>query len=109
MTCLEAGLSKSNLIVDPGIGFGKNLDHNTAILHRLSLFHGLGVPIAIGVSRKSFIAMLSEGEISEQRLPGSLAMAIWAYNQAVQIVRVHDVAETKQALKIYKAIVDDGY
>ena len=53
--------------------------------------------------------MLSEGEISEQRLPGSLAMAVWAYNQAVQILRVHDVAETKQALKIYKAIVDDGY
>ncbi len=107
MICLDAGISKSNLIVDPGIGFGKNLDHNIAILHRLSLFHGLGVPIAIGISRKSFIAALSEGEISEQRLPGSLAMAIWAYNQAVQILRVHDVAETKQALKIYKAIVDD--
>ena len=109
MTCLDAGLSKSNLIVDPGIGFGKNLDHNIAILKRLSLFHSLGVPIAIGVSRKSFIAALSEGEISEDRLPGSLAMAVWTYNQAVQILRVHDVAETKQALKIYKAIVDDGF
>ena len=107
MICLEAGISKSNLIVDPGIGFGKNLHHNIAILNRLSLFHGLGVPIAIGVSRKSFIAGLSKCEISEDRLPGSLAMAVWAYNQAVQILRVHDVAETKQALKIYKAIVDD--
>ena len=109
MICLEAGISKSNLIVDPGIGFGKNLDHNVAILHRLSLFHGLGVPIAIGVSRKSFIAALSGDEPSEQRLPGSLATAIWAYNEAVQILRVHDVAETKQALKIYKAIVDDDF
>ena len=57
--------------------------------------------------RDDIPAMLSEGEISEQRLLGSLAMAVWAYNQAVQILRVHDVAETKQALKIYKAIVDD--
>ena len=109
MICLEAGISKSNLIVDPGIGFGKNLNHNVAILHRLSIFHGLGVPIAIGVSRKSLIAALSEDGPSEQRLPGSLAMAIWAYNQAVQILRVHDVAETKQALEIYKAIVDDNF
>ena len=98
MICLEAGISKSNLIVDPGIGFGKNLDHNIAILNRLSLFHGLGSRLQL-VFQENRLLLLSEGEISEDRLPGSLAMAIWAYNQAVQILRVHDVAETKQALK----------
>ena len=106
--CLESGISLSNIIVDPGIGFGKNLNHNLAILNRLSLFHNLRVPIAIGVSRKSFIASLNEDEPPDQRLAGSLAMAIWACQQGVQILRVHDVAETKQALKIYKAVVDDG-
>ena len=105
--CLESGISLSNIIVDPGIGFGKNLNHNVALLNRLSLFHNLRVPIAIGVSRKSFIASLNEDEPPDQRLAGSLAMAIWACQQGVQILRVHDVAETKQALKIYKAVVDD--
>ena len=105
--CLESGISLSNIIVDPGIGFGKNLNHNVALLNRLSLFHSLRVPIAIGVSRKSFIASLNEDEPPDQRLAGSLAMAIWACQQGVQILRVHDVAETKQALKIYKAVVDD--
>ena len=78
---LEAGISKSNLIVDPGIGF-ENL-HPGYTLTDL-VFSTVKVPIAIGVSRKSFIAGLSKCEISEDRLPGSLAMAVWAYNQAVK-------------------------
>ena len=104
---ISSGFDRSKIILDPGIGFGKNLNHNVALLNRLSLFHSLRVPIAIGVSRKSFIASLNEDEPPDQRLAGSLAMAIWACQQGVQILRVHDVAETKQALKIYKAVVDD--
>ena len=91
--------------MDPGIGFGKNLNHNVAILNRLSLFHSLRVPIAIGVSRKSFIASLNEDEPPDQRLAGSLAIAIWACQQGVQILRVHDVSETLQAINMWHKIV----
>ena len=107
-SCLKAGISSSNLLVDPGVGFGKSKHHNRFILNRLSLFHGLGVPIALGASRKSIIAELSSGEQAEDRLPGSLAIALWALSQGVQILRVHDVTETRQAIKIYQAVVDEA-
>lgn len=106
--CLEAGISSSHLLIDPGVGFGKNKHHNRLILNRLSLFHGLGVPIVLGASRKSIIAELSNGEHADNRLPGSLAIALWALRQGVQILRVHDVAETRQAIKIYQAVVDEA-
>jgi dihydropteroate synthase len=104
--CLKAGLLPENLIVDPGIGFGKNNDHNLSILRRLSLFHSLGAPILLGASRKSLIAGLSNGESANERLPGSLTIGLLAADQGVQILRVHDVAETKQAFLVKRALND---
>lgn len=106
---IEAGVKKSNIVVDPGIGFGKTLSDNLNILKYLTLFHGLGVPILIGASRKSLIRDLTikdyklrgknKKDISpSKRLSGSLAFAIHAYMCGIQILRTHDVFETKQAL-----------
>lgn len=97
---LAAGISREKLIVDPGIGFGKTTAHNAAIMAGLSLFHGLGVPVLLGCSRKRFIAALSDNAPVEARLPGSLAGALQGVSQGVQILRVHDVAETRQALDV---------
>jgi dihydropteroate synthase len=98
--CEAAGIPRSRIAVDPGIGFGKTADHSTDVLRHLAMYHGLGCPLAVGASRKSFIGKLSRGEDTDHRLPGSLAVAIHAVNQGVQIVRVHDVAETRQALAV---------
>ncbi|MBD25786.1 MAG: dihydropteroate synthase [Candidatus Marinimicrobia bacterium] len=107
--CVDAGVSEQNIAVDPGVGFGKSLPHNVDIMDYLSLFHGLGCTIVFGASRKSFIAKLSNGEAADNRLPGSLAAALYAAAQGAQILRVHDVAETCQALKIVQrlAAIDD--
>lgn len=105
--CQAAGIARHRLIVDPGIGFGKTMTHNLQILKDVSLFHALGCPLLIGLSRKFFIARLSAGEAAEARLPGSLAGALYAISQGVQIVRVHDVRETKQAFKVWQAITGD--
>ena len=102
--CLQAGILPENLIIDPGIGFGKNDDHNISILKRISLLHSLGFPILLGMSRKSIIASLSDGEPVDKRLPGSLSAAIYAAGQGVQLLRVHDVSETRQALAIKEAL-----
>ncbi len=101
--CAAAGIAPSRLAVDPGIGFGKTVAHNLEILDRLALFHGLGPPLVLGVSRKSFIAKLSRGEAPKERLPGSLAAALMGLDRGVQILRVHDVAETAQAVAVWRA------
>lgn len=98
--CESAGIPRSKLIVDPGIGFGKSLEHNLRLLGGLSLFHGLGVPVLLGTSRKSFIHKMASARDAKSRLGGSLATALWGVSQGVQIVRVHDVFETSQALTI---------
>ncbi len=103
--CETHRIDASLLVCDPGIGFGKTLEHNLLILRNISKFHGLGVPLLLGTSRKSFIAKLSEGEPENERIPGSLASVLWGLSQGVQIYRVHDVKETVQAFKIYDAIV----
>ncbi|WP_372918095.1 dihydropteroate synthase [Sandarakinorhabdus sp.] len=100
---VAGGVAADAIIADPGIGFGKGLAHNLALLQGLSLLHGLGVPILLGASRKSLIARISAGEPVEQRLPGSLALALAGANAGVQLIRVHDVAETSQALKLWRA------
>lgn len=100
VVCLDAGLRRENLCIDPGIGFGKTVEHNLQILEALSLYHGMGVPVLLGASRKSFIAQASRGETPQNRLPGSLAAVCLAARSGTQIVRVHDVAETKQALAV---------
>ncbi len=101
---VEAGIPRERIIVDPGIGFGKTLDHNLMLLNQLERFHALGAPILVGASRKSFIAKASRGEPADARLAGSLAAALTAVRRGAQILRVHDVAETVQALTIAAAI-----
>jgi dihydropteroate synthase len=102
--CLAAGIARDAIIVDVGIGFGKTLAHNLALLRGLALFHGLGVPLLLGASRKRLIAGIAGAELGvEARLPGSLALALHGAAMGVQIVRVHDVAETVQALDVWRA------
>lgn len=103
--CEQAGLPRSRLIVDPGIGFGKTLAHNLKLLASLGAFHGLGCPVLLGGSRKRFIGELSGEQAADKRLPGSLAAVFQAAAQGVQIVRVHDVAETRQGLDVAEAMM----
>ena len=100
-----AGVSRERIAVDPGIGFGKKDPHNLAILARLALFHATGCAVMLGASRKSFISRLGGGGGTGERIGGSLAAALWAASQGVQLFRVHDVAETRQAFAIRAAIV----
>ena len=102
--CEEAGIPRHGIAVDPGIGFGKTVDHNLEILNRLDIYHRLGVAVLLGVSRKSFIAKLSRSETPKDRVPGSLAAVLAAWAQGVRMFRVHDVAETRQALAVAQAI-----
>lgn len=102
--CKRAGIDASRIVLDPGIGFGKNLQHNLEILDRLALFHGLGCPLLLGTSRKSFIGRLSDAESPKDRLPGSLASGLAGVTRGVQILRVHDAAESRQALTVWQAI-----
>jgi dihydropteroate synthase len=101
-----AGIDRSRLVVDPGIGFGKTVAHNLALLSQLTLFHGLGVPLLVGVSRKGFIGKLSADEPAGRRLGGSLAAGLSAIGQGARIVRAHDVPETLQALRVISALRD---
>lgn len=104
IAALEAtGIPRAQIIADPGIGFGKTQAHNLALLNRISLFHGLGVPILLGASRKRFIGTLGNAPDAQARAPGSIAVALAALEQGVQILRVHDVAETTQAIALWRA------
>jgi dihydropteroate synthase len=100
--CETAGIARDRIIIDPGIGFGKTLQHNLALLRGLTLFHGLGVPVLLGASRKALISRLAGEVPAEARLPGSLALALHGAACGVQIVRVHDVPETVQALRVWR-------
>ena len=97
----EHGVPLSHIAIDPGFGFGKTPDHNLTLINWTSLFHGLGVPILIGVSRKSSIAKLSKDEPATERLGGSLALTLRAIENGAQIIRTHDVAQTSQACSLY--------
>lgn len=102
--CVAAGIARGSLAVDPGIGFGKDDGHNSAILAEIGLLHATGCPVVLGASRKSFIGRMSRGEPPKARLAGSLAAATAAALQGVQLFRVHDVAETRQALAVLARI-----
>jgi dihydropteroate synthase len=102
--CVAAGIARNRIIADPGIGFGKTLDHNLALLRGLPLFHGLGVPLLLGASRKALIGRLAGEVPPDRRLPGSLALALHAAACGVQVVRVHDVTETVQALAVWRGV-----
>lgn len=99
------GVARDAIIVDPGIGFGKTLEHNLALIARLSLFHSLGVPVLLGASRKKFIGTLGGAPVAADRMPGSVAVALAALKHGTQIVRVHDVPETVQAIALWRAVV----
>ncbi len=102
--CRAAGLGDDRLCIDPGIGFAKTQAHNLALLAATERFAALGVALLIGVSRKAFIGRLSRDEPPEGRLPGSLAAGLAAVRRGAHILRVHDVAETAQALRVWQAI-----
>ncbi|MDG1432087.1 MAG: dihydropteroate synthase, partial [Paracoccaceae bacterium] len=102
-----AGIPRSHIIVDPGVGFGKTLDHNLSLLRGISLFHSLGCAILLGVSRKRFIGTIGNTSLAADRMAGSVAVGMAAVSQGVQILRVHDVAETRQALSLHQAVTTD--
>lgn len=99
----EAGVPKARIAVDPGIGFGKTIQHNLSLISGLSAFHGLGCVVMIGLSRKGFVGRLSGVREPGDRLAGSIGGALAAAGQGAQIIRVHDVAETRQALDVWTA------
>jgi dihydropteroate synthase len=101
---VAAGIPRSAIMVDPGVGFGKTLDHNRAVLTQLALLKGLGVGVLLGVSRKSFIGRIAGVENPKDRLPGSLATLLHGLDQGADVVRVHDVAETVQAIALWRSV-----
>lgn len=101
--CIAAGIGPERIVVDPGFGFGKTVDHNFALLAGLAQFHGLGCPLAVGLSRKSFIGAATGEADPGQRVSGSVAAALLAIDRGAQIARVHDVVETRQAFDVWRA------
>ena len=103
---VAAGVARERIVLDPGIGFGKSLAENLALINALPLFHALGQPLMLGASRKRMIGALSNEAPAHQRLGGSLALAITGMNAGVQFLRVHDVAETVQARNVWRGLRD---
>jgi dihydropteroate synthase len=103
-----AGIARSNILIDPGFGFGKTVAHNLELMNGLALFHSLGCPLVVGASRKRTIGALSNEAPADQRLGGSIAFALKAVEQGAQIVRVHDVPETVQALRVWRGLRDQA-
>ena len=99
-----AGIKHNNIILDPGIGFGKNLKHNITLLRNISIFHSLGFPVMLGTSRKRFIKNLSGNNDSKERLGGTISSSLLAIMQGVQILRVHDVNEVNQSIKVFNSL-----
>jgi dihydropteroate synthase len=99
-----AGVPRDRIVVDPGLGFGKTVAHNLTLLRGLSVFHDLGCAVLLGASRKGFIGKVGGVARAEDRVPGSIAVALAAAAQGVQILRVHDVGETRQALALWRAV-----
>ncbi len=98
------GIKHNNIILDPGIGFGKNLKHNITLLRNISIFHSLGFPVMLGTSRKRFIKTLSGKNDSKERLGGTITSSLLAIMQGIQILRVHDVNEVNQSIKVFKSL-----
>ena len=94
------------IILDPGIGFGKNLKHNLMLLSKISLFHSLGFPILIGTSRKKFINQISKNFDTNKRLGGSLSSVLFSFSQGIQIFRIHDVEEIKQGVLVFETLLN---
>ena len=103
---LAAGIARDKIILDPGIGFGKSVAENLLLLNALPLFHALGQPLLLGASRKRMIGALSAEAPAHQRLGGSLAFAVKGMEAGVQLLRVHDVPETVQAVRVWRGLKD---
>lgn len=101
-----AGIDRARIVVDPGIGFGKTVQHNLQLLNGLALLHGLGCAVMLGASRKRMIGALSSEAPADRRLAGSLALALKGAEQGIQLLRVHDVPETVQALRVWRGLRD---
>lgn len=104
--CVAADIDRAKIIVDPGIGFGKALQDDTRIVNNLAMFHGLGVPLLFGASRKRMVGALTNGAPVSERLGGSVALALKAIDAGTQIVRVHDVSESVQAARVWRGLRD---
>ena len=105
---IAAGIARDRILIDPGFGFGKNVSHNLELMNGLALFHSLGCPLVIGASRKRTIGALSNEAPTDRRLAGSIAFALKAIEQGAQLIRVHDVPETVQALRIWRGLRDQA-
>jgi dihydropteroate synthase len=105
---VAGGVDRAKIIVDPGIGFGKSLQDNLSLLNGLAMFHGLGCPVMLGASRKRMIGALSNEASADQRLGGSITLALKGAEAGVQLLRVHDVPETVQALKVWRGMRDQA-
>jgi dihydropteroate synthase len=103
-----AGIARDKILIDPGFGFGKNVGHNLELMNGLALLHSLGLPLVVGASRKRTIGALSGEAPADQRLGGSIAFAMKAVEQGAQLLRVHDVPETVQALRIWRGLRDQA-
>ena len=101
------GIKHNNIILDPGIGFGKNLKHNMNLLRRISIFHSLGFPILVGNSRKRFIKDISKKNDSNNRIGGTIASSIFLMMQGIQILRIHDVNEVMQGIKVFRKLIEN--
>ena len=104
-TLRSVGIKHNNIILDPGIGFGKNLKHNMNLISKISIFHSLGFPILVGNSRKKFIKEIVKKNDSENRIGGTVASSIYLMMQGVQILRIHDVNELIQGVKVFKELL----
>ena len=99
------GITHNNIFLDPGIGFGKKLKHNMTIIKNISIYHSLGLPILLGISRKKFIKDLSGKNDSSSRIGGTVSTSIFAMTQGVQVLRIHDVNEVNQSMKVFKELI----
>ena len=104
---INKNFDNKKIILDPGIGFGKNLKHNLTLISKISLFHSLGFPILVGTSRKRFINQISGKYDSKDRTGGTLASVLFLLSQGVQVFRVHNVKEVKQGILVFKKIISN--
>ena len=100
----ESGIVHNHIILDPGIGFGKNMKHNITLINNVSIFHSLGLPVMLGISRKRFIKDISGNNDSKERIGGTVSSSIFSILQGVQILRIHDVNEVNQGIKVFKKL-----
>ena len=100
----KSGIKHNHIILDPGVGFGKNMKHNITLINNVSIFHSLGLPVMLGISRKRFIKDISGNNDSKERIGGTVSSSIFSILQGVQILRIHDVNEVNQGIKVFKKL-----